>query len=138
MIRVPDTLFFYIKNKRGLDRFVPLNKRSIGKKRFWANKTPEEIARKNAKTRATFAKKGYDRQMSVRMKKWWKKADDDVKEKIRKGCSDGMKKKWQEDKDEFLKKTVKKKRTEIEYIDVVDNYSGTITDSQMEELNAKT
>lgn len=152
-ILVPETLFDCIKNSRGLTCFKPFNFHSIGAKRGWNKKTPEEMAtfrkfmstvmkkvrRKYIDNITPKQKKAFAKRMSEGQKRYWKNVSEEDR-KIHIGImSNGMKKAWAEGRIDIG--TTAEIRARVHKIGKVERdlprintYSGVITESEMESL----
>lgn len=149
---IPDTLFFYIMQNRGICSFAPVNLHSIRMKRFWKSKTSEEkaefsamrskVQKKTYKKLPAYKKKKISKRFSVGMQKYWDNVSDDQKADHVSKMSSGMKKAWDESDDEFGPKIANRKNIAMLNDDVdvihdvprINDYAGVITASDMASL----
>lgn len=148
---IPDTLFIFIANQRG--GMLPINKASVGAKRRWKNKTPEEreayrkkrseIQKRVEANLSDAKKKEKAEKFRKGMQRYWDTVDEERKNSHIKKMSSGMKKAWDEADENFAPKIANKenilrinKAIVVESdLPRINDYSGVITESQMAELN---
>ncbi len=150
---VPDTLFFYICNNRGI-RFLPaISLYSVRGKRWWKNKSKEEktdfskmrseVQKNVFANRSEKEKKEFFSATSKAKKEFWDNVDDEWKENHIDKMSSGMKKAWEEGDEDFgsrvaHEENIKALNGNLEIIDNlprINDYAGVITASEMVELN---
>lgn len=140
---IPDTLFDCIKHDIGVVSFIPINLYSVRAMRVWRRHTPEQRAAKCKKMSETRLKKYADdlslrKKMSDGMKEYWKNLSAEKRELQIKKLSDGMKKAWKEGGKTFgSSKGSFAKKIKIKHdVPRINTYSGVLTESQLDELNA--
>ncbi|MDP8268248.1 MAG: hypothetical protein P9L97_05915 [Candidatus Tenebribacter davisii] len=155
-IRIPSMLLICIGNSRGMECFPLINMWSISRKRQWRDKPESEkeahrqkmrevmpgVRRKYMKTITAKQKKVFAKMMSDGKKKYWANiSEEDKKIHIAKMAA-GIK--VARENNRYPKNTFtpeKARRTlhgikEVIELPRVNTYSGTITMSEMENLNA--
>lgn len=148
---IPDTLFFCILNEKGLTCFPKINRRSVGRRRYWKTVTPEE-REAYSKMRSRVQKETVKNNPHLReirrqsfkkvTQKYWDSISEEKKQEHINKMSRGMKKKWDNANPEnfaplkaLLENNIKKNIFEIEEVERINDYAGVITESQLLQLN---
>ena len=127
---IPDTLFDCIKYEIGVFVLPSINMHRVYGKRTWLNYSPEKIAQvckkmsQRRKNMSESAKKKDFKLMSKGMKRYW----DEINAEKKKRHCDLMSK--------GMKNTIRNKVNTVRDVPRINTYSGVITESQMEEINA--
>ncbi len=146
-MRISHTLFFCIKNDLGISIFPYINMRSVLCKRQWKNYSPKkrkEVSEKMSEQRLnmpTKLKKKLSKSMRKGMKKYWNGLSLEKRKLHIAKMSKGMKNAWENADDDFGSRFgsvhIFNERIQFEHdTQRINTYSGVITESEMEEINA--